>query len=127
MEGEEDDNDGNERLAVRPCPDLVATTARKSVMTTPRRPENRLKQQNYESCKKHTGSNTCSPHPPQLGLLIEYMAYKSGTEASDIQNFCVELDEEIAKRFRTKVRNVADMHPLTVFQQVSEKSTRAHR
>ena len=121
----EDDGD-NERLTVRPCPDLVVTKIN-TVVAQGGRPLKRPKNHGYESCKKHSESNAISrPHPPQLGLLIEYMAYKSGTQSSDIVDFCVDLDEEIATRFGTNDQNLVDMHPLGVLEQVTESSMSVH-
>ena len=117
-----EDDDDNERLTVRPCPDLVVTNINTAV-TPGGRPFKRLKNHAYEPCKKHAESNAISrPHPPQLGLLIEYMAYKSGTQSSDIVDFCVDLDEEIAARFGTNDQNLVNMHPLGVLEQVTDSS-----
>jgi len=58
---------------------------------------------------------TMRPISTNLGILIDYMSYKTNVEPSLIQKFAIHLDEELQKRFvnrnmETKIMNLQEVY-----------------
>jgi hypothetical protein len=102
---------------VRPCPTLWA----------PLRPQKVPKLNAFNACEVLKTSNIGTGSPPSLnlGMLIEFMAYRTCVEPSTIESFALELDDEIKKRFC--IQDNVEMHPIALYRWIGDpRSTQVH-
>ena len=68
-------------------------------------------------------ADTLRPCSRNLGLLIEYMSYKTGVEPSAIEKFALDLDDELMTRFVNFHRPRKEMKPSDVYSWLIDPTT----